>query len=434
MNKIKAIKAIEILDSRGNPTIEVEVFLTEVSGVAKVPSGASTGKKEALELRDNDLQRYFGKGVLKAISNITDQIQPALLNIPIEDQLAIDNLLIQLDGSCNKAKLGANAMLAVSLAVARAGANYHKLELYKYLENIYTYGKYHTVHIDNAQLTQSKSFFIPTPLINIINGGVHADNNLSVQEFMIVPVGAPNFTEALRFSVEIFYALKVILKQHKLATSVGDEGGFAPNLSCHEQALDYILLAIEQAGLVANQDVALALDVAANEFFAQGYYIIENNRLTTEQFIKKLISWTNNYPIISIEDGLAEDDLIGWQELTKQLGHKIQLIGDDLFVTNPKIFEHIVQSNTKLNHKVANAILIKPNQIGTLSETFTTIKLARQNDYNYIISHRSGETEDSFIADLAVGTYATQIKTGSVCRSERISKYNRLLKIEKMIL
>lgn len=427
MNKIKAIKSREILDSRGNPTVEAEVFLENTSGVAKVPSGASTGKKEALELRDNDPHRYMSKGVLKAVANIEHKIQPILLNKPIDDQLAIDNLLIQLDGTENKSNLGANAILAVSLAVARASANYHKLELYQYLQNIFNYD-----HENNHKPRVIDTYFMPTPLINIVNGGAHADNNLSVQEFMIAPIGAPNFKEALRYSVEIFYALKTILKQHKLNTSVGDEGGFAPNLTSHEQCMDYIILAIEQSGLIINKDIGLALDVAANEFFNQDYYLVGNNKLSTEQLVSKLTSWSNNYPIISIEDGLAEDDLIGWKELTKQLGEKIQLVGDDLFVTNPKIFENILKSNT--NEKIANAILIKPNQIGTLSETFSTIDLARQYGYNYIISHRSGETEDSFIADLAVATGASQIKTGSVCRSERVAKYNRLLKIEEMIL
>ena len=427
MDKIKAIKAREILDSRGNPTIEVEVFLGNVSGIAKVPSGASVGKKEALELRDNDSKRYMGKGVLKAVTNIEHKIQPILLNMPADDQSSIDNLLIQLDGTENKSHLGANAILAVSLAVARASACLHKLELYRYLQNIFNFGHYSQQRNDTSK--SKEPFFMPIPLINIINGGVHADNNLSVQEFMIAPIGAPNFKEAMRFSVETFYALKSILKQHKLSTSVGDEGGFAPNLKSHEQAMDYILLAINEVGLQINKDIAIALDVAANEFFEDNHYVIEDKKLSTEQFINKLTTWFNNYPIISIEDGLAEDDLIGWKELTKQLGHKTQLIGDDLFVTNPKIFENILKQES-----IANAILIKPNQVGTLSETFSTINLAKQYGYNYIISHRSGETEDSFIADLAVATHALQIKTGSVCRSERVAKYNRLLQIEEMIL
>lgn len=420
MSTITAIKAREILDSRGIPTIEAEVFLNNnISGIASVPSGASTGKKEALELRDNHAHRYMSKGVMSAVAHIQQKIQPALLNKSADEQLAIDNLMIQLDGTENKTNLGANAILAVSLAVARASAKYHNLELYQYLRYIFD---------DN-----NDHYILPTPLINIINGGVHADNNLSIQEFMIVPISAPNFKEALRHSVEIFYALKTILKQHKLNTSVGDEGGFAPHLNSHEQAMDYILLAIEQVGLVINKDIGLALDVAASEFFKEEHYFLENNqlKLTTQQLIYKLTEWVNNYPIISIEDGLAENDLIGWMELTKQLGRRIQLVGDDLFVTNPKIFENILKSHPA--DQLANAILIKPNQIGTLSETFSTIRLAKKYGYNYIISHRSGETEDSFIADLSVATDAKQIKTGSVCRSERVAKYNRLLKIEDLI-
>ncbi len=422
MSKIKAIKAREILDSRGNPTIEAEVFLENCSGIAKVPSGASTGKKEALELRDNNPKRYMGKGVLNAINNIITKIQPALLNKPADNQHYIDHLLIELDGTENKSNLGANAILAVSLAVARASANYHKLELYQYLRNIFQ---------SNDESKDQNKFFIPTPLINIINGGIHADNSLSIQEFMIAPIGAPNFKEALRFSVEIFYSLKTILKKHKLTTTVGDEGGFAPNLNSPEQAMDYILLAIRETGLIINKDVALALDLAANEFFKNNCYILQDQQLSTKELIKKLVTWVNDYPIISIEDGLSEDDIEGWQLLTKQLGHKIQLIGDDLFVTNHKIFEQILKIGQTQDQPIANAILIKTNQIGTLSETFDTIYLAKKNNYNYIISHRSGETEDVFIADLAVATGAKQIKAGSVCRTDRIAKYNRLLKIEE---
>ena len=432
MSKIKAIKAREILDSRGNPTIEAEVYLSNgIKGSAQVPSGASTGKKEALELRDNDLSRYMGKGVLKAVDNVEHQIQPILINKSADNQRTIDDILIQLDGTENKSNLGANATLAVSLAVARAAANHHKLELYQYLQHIFFYGQYEANN--SRQINVLKSVFMPKPLINIINGGVHADNNLSIQEFMIVPIGATSFKEALRFAVEVFNALKIILKQHKLVTSIGDEGGFAPNLKSHEQAMDYILLAVKETGLVVGKDVALALDVAANEFFKQNHYAVEGKQLSSQMFIEKLCNLVNNYPIISIEDGLAEDDLSGWQVLTKKLGSKIQLVGDDLFVTNPKIFKDILHKNPK-GDNIANAILIKPNQIGTLSETLTTIELAKHHGYNYIISHRSGDTEDSFIADLAVATGASQIKTGSICRSERTAKYNRLLQIEQMTL
>lgn len=427
MHTIKSIHAREILDSRGYPTIEVSIKLANgVTGIAAVPSGASVGSKEALELRDLDLNRYMGKGVLNAINNINTKIQPVLLNQSINQQLYIDNLLKELDGTNNKSNLGANAILAVSLAIARAGANYYKLELYEYLNYLFINSQYSAEY---KHIFNPIDFKFPLPLINIINGGVHADNNLKIQEFMIVPVKTGNIREKIRWSVEVFYCLKSILRQYNLSTLLGDEGGFAPDLRAPEEAMEYIILAIEKAGFKLGDDFGLALDCAANEFRIDGGYILDKQKLTSEQFIAKLVNWVDSYKIISIEDGLAEDDFYGWEELTNSLGNKIQLVGDDLFVSNAKILDLILKNYAK----IANAILIKPNQIGTLSETFDTIRLAKKNDYNYIISHRSGETEDSFIADLSVATAAKQIKTGSVSRSERIVKYNRLFNIEEMI-
>jgi enolase len=422
MSNIIAVDAIEILDSRGNPTIQAEVLLSSGVGAAfQVPSGASCGQKEAVELRDHDNHRYLGKGVTQAVNNIKNKIQPALLNKSSHNQTAIDQILIQLDGTKNKDNLGANAILAVSSAVARAAAKDLGLELYEYLNIIFA-----------NKTVPLCSYQIPMPLINIINGGVHANNNLNVQEFMISPAGFSSFQEALRGSVEVFNALKAILKQNQFSVTTGDEGGFAPNLDSHELAMDYILSAIEQAGLIAGKDMFLALDIAANELFSAEHYYIENKPLSISQFVEKITKWVNNYPISSIEDPCAEEDFIGWRIITSNIGHKIQLVGDDLFVTNPQIFESILQENP-LKGKIANAILIKPNQVGTLSETFTTINLARNYNYNYIISHRSGDTEDSFIADLAVAVNSPQIKAGSVCRSERLAKYNRLLNIERIV-
>lgn len=410
MSLIKNIIAREVLDSRGIPTVEAEVLLANgVKGCAIVPSGASTGTREALELRDGG-KRYMGKGVLKAIANIENQLRPALLGRSALQQIEIDQTMIGLDGTANKAKYGANAILAVSLAVARAAANATQQPLYSYLHQLF-----------NPQLP----YTLPVPMMNIINGGVHADNNLSFQEFMLVPFAAPTFSDALRYGVEIFYALKSQLKQHGKHTAVGDEGGFAPDLASNNEAIEYILSAIEHAGLRAGQDVALAIDAASSEFYANNVYHLKAEHLnfSTEQLIDYYINLAQQYPIVSIEDGLAEDDWFGWQMLTAKLGSKLQIVGDDVFVTNT----HILQRG--IAEHVANAILIKMNQIGTLSETFAAIKMAQDAGMATIISHRSGETEDTTIADLAVATNAGQIKTGSLCRSERTAKYNRLLRI-----
>jgi enolase len=409
MSLIEQITAREILDSRGNPTVEAEVLLIggEV-GRAAVPSGASTGENEAVELRDGDKKRYGGKGVLKAVQNINNRIAKELEGADALDQAEIDSALIALDGTENKSKFGANALLAVSMATARAAAAYLEVPLYRYLGG------------PNART-------LPVPLMNIINGGAHADNNVDFQEFMVVPVGAPNFSEALRTGAEIFHALKSVLKKSNYATSVGDEGGFAPNLRSNEEAIETILEAIDQAGYKAGSDVMLALDPAASEFFDGKNYVFKKSdgrKLSSEEMVAYWKDWTEKYPIISIEDGMAENDWDGWKLITEQLGDRIQLVGDDLFVTNTTFLRKGIELG------VANSILIKVNQIGTLTETLDAIEMARTAGYTAIISHRSGETEDSFIADLAVATNSGQIKTGSASRTDRVAKYNQLLRIE----
>jgi enolase len=406
MPKIQSISALEILDSRGNPTVEAIVTLTTGEmGQAAVPSGASTGSKEAVELRDQDPKRFLGKGVLKAINAIHNEIAPALKNMSVSDQEQIDAALISLDGTPNKARLGANALLAVSLACAKAAAAANKQPLYR-----------------NLNLAAN---LLPVPMMNVINGGAHADNNLDIQEFLILPVGAPTFAEALRYGVEVFHHLKKILHDRKLNTNVGDEGGFAPNLPNNEAALEVIIAAIEAAGYEPGRDIYLGLDVASNEIFHNNKYVLaaENKNLSAIEFSDYLADLALRYPIISIEDGMAENDWQGWKYLTKQLGNKIQLVGDDVFVTNIALLQQ------GIDQAVGNAILIKPNQIGTLSETLAAIKMAKDANYRTVISHRSGETEDTTIADIAVGTMAGQIKTGSLSRSDRIAKYNRLLHI-----
>ena len=401
--------AREILDSRGNPTVEAEVTLTggEI-GRAAVPSGASTGENEAVELRDGDKKRYGGKGVLKAVNNVNTVIAPALEDLDALDQIEVDRALIDLDGTTTKSRLGANALLAVSMATARAAATYLEIPLYRYLGG------------PNAHV-------LPVPMMNIINGGAHADNNVDFQEFMIVPVGARSFSEALRMGTEIFHTLKAVLKKKGYATSVGDEGGFAPNLKSNEEAVETILEAIAQAGYKAGGDCLLALDPAASEFFDGKAYVFKKSdkrKLSSEQMAAYWESWTKQYPIISIEDGMAEGDWDGWKLLTDNIGDRVQLVGDDLFVTNTSFLKKGIE------HGVANSILIKVNQIGTLTETLECIELARTNRRTAVISHRSGETEDPFIADLAVATNAGQIKTGSLSRTDRIAKYNQLLRIE----
>lgn len=415
MGKITAITAYEILDSRGNPTINTEVTLDSgISANASVPSGASTGTLEALELRDADFCRYNGKGVLKAVYHVNNIIQKGLIGKNVDDQSALDALMIRLDGSDNKRALGANAILSVSLALAKAAALAQGKELY--------------VYIDQLMGQSSSKFRMPVPLMNIINGGVHADNSLAIQEFMIIPLGASSFSEALRWGVEVFHCLKRYLKEQGFNTNVGDEGGFAPDLPGHEAAIECILVAIERAGYLPGKDIFLGLDAASSEFYLQGKYCVENKKLTADEWIRYLEHLVQQYPIISIEDGMAETDEQGWIQLTQQLGKRIQLVGDDLFVTNVKLFKQGIAKN------LANAILIKLNQIGTLTETLAAIHLAKQAHYAAIISHRSGETEDTTIADLAVGTGVGQIKTGSACRSDRIAKYNRLLRIETDLL
>ncbi len=402
--RIRTVHAREILDSRGNPTLEVEVELEDGScGRAAVPSGASTGSKEAVELRDGD-RRYNGKGVLKAVRIVTEKIASALLGREFSSQEELDRLLIELDGTPNKSRLGANAILGVSLAYARAVAAALKKPLFQYIG-------------DKALL--------PRPLVNVLNGGVHADNNLEIQEFMLVPVGFETFSEALRATVETFHALKKILKSRGLSTAVGDEGGFAPRLQKNEEALQLLVEAISAAGYQPGRDLAVALDPAASTFYSQGRYRVENLSLSASDLIDLYEEWLKKYPIVSIEDGLAEDDWAGWQELTKRLGERVQLVGDDIFVTNPVLVREGIREG------IANAVLIKPNQIGTLTETLRTLEVAHQAGYKTVISHRSGETEDTFIADLAVGTGAGQIKTGSVSRGERTAKYNQLLRLEE---
>ncbi len=407
--KIASVHAREILDSRGNPTLQAEVVLESGErGVASVPSGASTGTREAVELRDGDKKRYNGKGVLQAVNNVNGIICQALTGQDPSHQDEIDRIMIDLDGTENKSKLGANAILGVSLANAYAVSHALNTQLFRYLGG-------------------DGPFSMPVPMMNIINGGAHADNNLDVQEFMIIPVGAPSFKEALRYGAEIFHTLKAKLASKGLATAVGDEGGFAPDLKNNEAAIEFILNAIESAGFKPGKDIYLGLDVASSELYTNNQYKLNGNKLTSDQMIKQLVEWVNDYPILSIEDGLAENDWQGWQVLTRELGKKVQLVGDDVFVTNPKIFSEGIKKN------IANAILIKLNQIGTLTETLAAIGLAKQERYGVIISHRSGETSDTTIADLAVATAAGQIKTGSLCRSDRVTKYNRLLSIEEQL-
>ena len=411
MTTIAKVHAREILDSRGNPTLEAEVTLADGSfGRAMVPSGASTGTKEAVELRDGDKTRYLGKGVRKAVENVNGPIANALHGFDSADQEGLDRRLIDLDGTENKGRLGANALLGVSLANAHAMAASRKQPLWRYLAG-------------------GDAVTLPVPMMNIINGGAHADNNVDFQEFMVLPVGFDSFAESLRAGTEIFHSLKSVLKGHGLSTAVGDEGGFAPDFRSNVEALDTILEAIGKAGYTAGEDVLLGLDVASSEFFDNGKYHLvgEGKRLTSEQFVDFLADWAAQYPIITIEDGLAEDDWAGWKLLTDRIGNKVQLVGDDLFVTNPKIFKEGIESGT------ANAILIKVNQIGTLSETLEAIAMAHHANYAAIVSHRSGETEDTTIADIAVATTATQIKTGSLCRSDRVAKYNQLLRIEEAL-
>jgi enolase len=412
MTKIVDVHAREILDSRGNPTVEADVTLK--SGVvarAAVPSGASTGSREAIELRDGEPWRYGGKGVKKACANVNGEIRQALLGKEANDQAAIDRTMIDLDGTENKSHLGANAMLAASLACVRAAATEARQPLYRYLNG----------------LAGGVPMQLPVPMMNIINGGVHADNNIDFQEFMILPVGAATFAEALRCGAEVFHALKKVLRGMKLNTTVGDEGGFAPDLQSNEAALQVILQGIEKAGYKPGVDVCLGIDVASSEFNKNGKYELESEHasLTAEQFIDKMADWVARYPIITIEDGCGESDWAGWELMTKKLGKKIQIVGDDVFVTNTSIFQEGIKRG------VANSILIKVNQIGTLSETLAAIAMARQAGYTTVISHRSGETEDTFIADLAVATGSGQIKTGSLSRSDRVAKYNRLLGIEE---
>jgi len=409
MSKIKKITAREILDSRGNPTVEVDVVLDiGILGRAAVPSGASTGSKEAVELRDGDKKRYLGKGVLKAIYNVHRIIASELIGKNPREQKDIDYLMIDLDGTENKAKLGANAILGVSIAVAKAAAQDKGVSVYKYLGG------------DDAQR-------LPVPFFNILNGGKHADNNVDIQEFMIAPVGAKSFKEALRMGAETYHNLKAVLKSKGLNTSVGDEGGFAPSLSSNEDAVKIIITAIEKAGYKPGQDISIVLDPASSEFYDDGKYILkaDNRRLSSEEMVKYYANLISKYPIICIEDGLAEDDWEGWQILTKELGEKIQLTGDDIFVTNPRILAEGIKKG------IANSILIKLNQIGTLTETLETVGMAKRAGYTCLFSHRSGETEDSFLADITVAVNAGQLKTGAPARSERLAKYNQLLRIEE---
>ena len=409
MSTIASVWARQILDSRGNPTVEVEVSLESGHiGRAAVPSGASTGTREALELRDGDSARYNGKSVNKAVGNVNGEISEAIVGLDALRQVQVDNTLLDLDGTDNKSRLGANAMLGVSLATARAASEFLGLPLYQYLGGV------------NAKV-------LPVPMMNIINGGMHAPNNLDIQEFMIMPVGARSFADGLRMGAEVFHTLKALLAADKHITSVGDEGGFAPNLKNHDEAFRYILRAIEESGYNPGSEIVLAIDAAASEFYKEGKYHIGElkNPLTSSEMVDWLAEFTSKYPLISIEDGLAEGDWEGWRELTDTLGDNIQLVGDDIFVTNPDILAQGIEEG------VANSILIKLNQIGTLTETLDTIEMAKQAAYTTVISHRSGETEDSFIADLAVGVNAGQIKTGSLSRSDRLAKYNQLLRIEE---
>ncbi|OGT33007.1 MAG: phosphopyruvate hydratase [Gammaproteobacteria bacterium RIFCSPHIGHO2_02_FULL_39_13] len=407
MSVISNIQALEILDSRGNPTLQVEVTLSSgAMGAFSVPSGASTGSREVLELRDHDLKRYCGKGVVKACDFVNGEIKRELVGKNPDSQEDIDHLMIELDGTENKSRLGANAILGVSVAVAHAAAKEHQQPLYRYLGG-------------------DGPFSMPVPMMNIINGGAHANNKLDIQELMIIPAGLPTFSDSLRAGAEIFHTLKTLLADKKYSTAVGDEGGFAPNLKSHEAALDFMMTAIEKSGYQAGKDIYLGLDVASTEFYRDSMYHFDSKKIDSNEMIACLEKWVKHYPIISIEDGLAENDWKGWEQLTKKLGKKVQLVGDDIFVTNAKILSQAIEK------KIANAVLIKLNQIGTLTETLATIGLAKQNKYGVVISHRSGETEDTTIADLAVATAAGQIKTGSLSRSDRIAKYNRLLHIER---
>ena len=410
MTNIAEVRARQILDSRGNPAVEAEVWLASGTiGRAAVPSGASTGEHEAVELRDGDKSKYQGKGVLKAVENVNGEIADAIANMDAADQRALDQKLIELDGTDNKSRLGANAILAVSMASARAAAAEFKMPLYRYLGG-------------------AAANVLPVPMMNILNGGAHADNNVDLQEFMAMPVGAESFSEALRWGVEVFHTLKAVLKKRGYNTAVGDEGGFAPSVKSNVEAIEVIIEAIQQAGYTPGEQIAIALDPAASEFFQDGKYVFkksDKSAHSSEQMVRFWSDWARKYPIVSIEDGLAEDDWQGWQMLTKELGSKVQLVGDDLFVTNTERLRQGIEEG------VANAILIKLNQIGTVSETLDAITLARRNGYDSIISHRSGETEDTFIADLAVATGAGQIKTGSASRTDRIAKYNQLLRIEE---
>lgn len=409
--KIATIKAREILDSRGNPTVEADIILTNGEmGRASVPSGASTGMREAFELRDEDTSRYAGKGVMKAVHHINNEINAALKGFDVSEQEKIDEQLCILDGTGNKSRLGANAILAVSLATARAYCAVSRQPLY-------------------LALNQGEIMSMPVPMMNVLNGGAHADNNVDIQEFMLMPVGAPDFSTALQMGAETFHVLKSILKQQGLNTAVGDEGGFAPDLKSSSQALDILSSAVEQAGFKLGVDIVFALDVAASGFYRDGYYhlLSDNKKLNSDGMVAYYADLVSNYPISSIEDGLDENDWDGWQHLTDVLGHKVQLVGDDLFVTNSRILKE------GITRKIANAVLIKPNQIGTLTETRQTIRLAHANGYRCVMSHRSGETEDTFIADLAVATGCGQIKTGSLCRTDRVAKYNQLLRISELL-
>lgn len=409
MSIIVSVWGREILDSRGNPTVEVEVTLENgVIGRAAVPSGASTGIREALELRDGDKERYLGKGVLNAVDNVNGEIAEAVVGMNALRQVSLDNLLLELDGTENKERLGANAMLGVSMATCRAAANFLGLPLYQYIGGV------------NSKL-------MPVPMMNVINGGAHAPNNLDIQEFMLMPIGAETFAEALRMGSETFHALKTILAKDGHVTSVGDEGGFAPNLKSHEQAFEYMMRAIEAAGYNPGNDIALAIDAAASEFYKDGKYVLagENKTMDVDQIIEFYAKLAEQFPLISIEDGLAEGDWDGWEKLTGELGDSLQLVGDDIFVTNPEILAEGIE------REVCNSILIKLNQIGTVTETLDTIEMAKTSAYTTVVSHRSGETEDSFIADLAVAVNAGQIKTGSLSRSDRLAKYNQLLRIEE---
>lgn len=412
MSEIIGVRSRQILDSRGNPTVEVDVLLESgVMGRAAVPSGASTGSREAIEMRDGDPKKYVGKGVLKAIKNIHTKITPKLIGMEVTEQVLIDNLMIDLDGTKNKSKLGANAILGVSLAVAKAAANELEIPLFQYIGG-----------------TNAKE--LPVPMMNVLNGGAHADNNVDIQEFMIMPVGADSFSTALRMGTEIFHQLKSVLKKHKCNTAVGDEGGFAPNLKSNEEAIEVILEAVQGAGYQPGKDVMLALDLAASELYTGNKYTLEaekKSKLTSEEMVDFIAGLVRKYPIISVEDGLAENDWAGWKRLTNMIGGTTQIVGDDIFVTNTEILAKGIQE------KVANSILIKVNQIGTLTETLNAVEMAKRAGYTTVISHRSGETEDTTIADIAVAVNAGQIKTGSLCRTDRVAKYNQLLRIEEIL-